>query len=170
MGYRRALLTRWSRRDKLAVLVIAVTLAFLTGTTLVVAAVSTQTTTIAQEYGTDGTAVHYDSVTRAQAEAGADTLVVPTATVTLPNGETRYVVGISKQQATTFETDSGVSLPPPPSAGVTSGTRKTAGKRRFGGNRRTLTLAVTPRPASHLLIPPDWYVAQPISGPFYQEI
>nr|WP_255666532.1 FtsX-like permease family protein [Haladaptatus sp. DYF46] len=154
-------MTRWSRRDKLAVLVIAVTLAFLTGTTLVVAAVSTQTTTIAQEYGTDGTAAHYDSVARAHEAAGADALVVPTATVTLPNGETRYVVGISKQQATTFETDSGVSLPPPPSTGVTSGTRKTAGKRRLVGNRRPLTVAVTPRPASHRLIPPDWYVTQP---------
>ena len=32
MSYRRALLTRWSRRDRLTVLVVAVTTAFLVGT------------------------------------------------------------------------------------------------------------------------------------------
>lgn len=161
MGYRRALLTRWSRRDKLAILVIAVTVAFLTGTTLVVAAVSTQTTGIAQEYGTDGTAVHYDSVARAQKEAGTDALVVPMAAVELPNGETRYVVGISKQQAAAFESNSDVSIPAPPPSGITSGTRATKTRQRLVGNRGTITVAVTPRTSGQQLIPSDWYVAHP---------
>ncbi|ODR79821.1 hypothetical protein BG842_03230 [Haladaptatus sp. W1] len=161
MGYRRALLTRWSRRDKLAILVIAVTVGFLTGTTIVVAAVSTQTTSIAAEYGTDGTAVHYDSVARAQEEAGTDALVVPMATVELPNGETRYVAGISKQQASAFKTDSDASIPAPPPSGVTSGTRTTKGKQRLVGDRGPLTVAVTPRTSGEQLIPSDWYVAQP---------
>ncbi|RRJ29464.1 ABC transporter permease [Halocatena pleomorpha] len=161
MGYRRTLLTRWSRRDKLAILVIAVTIAFLTGTALVVAAVSTQTTSIAQEYGTDGTAAHYDSVARAHEAAGVNALVVPMATVELPSGETRYVAGISNRQASDFETDSGVSLPPPPSSGVTSGTRRTQGQQRLNGNQQSLTVSVTPRPSSQQLIPSDWYVAHP---------
>lgn len=161
MGYRRALLTRWSRRDKLAILVIAVTVGFLTGTTIVVAAVSTQTTSIAAEYGTDGTAVHYDSVAGARDAAGENALVVPMATVELPNGETRYVAGISKQQASAFKSDSDVSIPAPPPSGVTSGTRTTKGKQRLVGDRGTITVAVTPRPSGQQLIPSDWYVAQP---------
>ena len=142
MGYRRALLTRWSRRDKLAILVIAVTVAFLTGTTLVVAAVSTQTTTIAEEYGTHGTAVHYDSVTQARQAAGDNALVVPVAAVELPNGATRYVAGISDQQATALRTQSDLSLPPPPKNGVTSGVRTTSGT---GATRRASTNAYRPR-------------------------
>lgn len=47
MSYRRALVTRWSRRDRLAVLVVAV--AFLTGVTLLLLAAGVQTASVAAQ-------------------------------------------------------------------------------------------------------------------------
>ncbi len=54
MGYRQALLRRWSRRDRLAVLVIAVTVAFLTGATVLLFAVGAQTASVAAEFDSLG--------------------------------------------------------------------------------------------------------------------
>lgn len=65
MGYRRALVLRWSRRDRLAALVVALSVAFLVGTTLVVLAAGTQTAGMAAEFGSTGHVTHYDSLERA---------------------------------------------------------------------------------------------------------
>ncbi len=141
--------------------VIAVTVGFLTGTTLVVTAVSTQTTTIAEEYNTDGTAVYYESVTTARQNAGETSLVVPIAEVTLPNGDTRYVAGVSNQGGQVFKTRPEGSIPRPPESGVTSGTRSKSGSIRLSGQNTQLTVDVTPRPSNHQLVPSEWFVAQP---------
>ncbi|WP_435196338.1 FtsX-like permease family protein [Natronomonas sp. EA1] len=79
MSYRRALCTRFSRRDKLAVLTVGLAVAFLTGTTLVVFAVGGQTASIAAELDSVGAADGYDSVAAAEAAATPDDLVLPYA-------------------------------------------------------------------------------------------
>ncbi|WP_276257971.1 FtsX-like permease family protein [Haloglomus litoreum] len=88
MSYRRALLTRWSRRDRLAVLVVAVTVAFLVGTTLLVFAAGTQTATIAAQFDSPGSVTVHDSPAAAAA-SDPDAVVLPLGR---SNGTT--VVGI----------------------------------------------------------------------------
>jgi ABC-type lipoprotein release transport system permease subunit len=88
MSYRRALLTRWSRRDRLAVLVVAVTVAFLVGTTLLVLAAGTQTATIAAQFDSPGSVIVHESPAAAAASE-ADAIILPLGQA---NGTTR--VGI----------------------------------------------------------------------------
>ena len=54
MSYRRLLVLRWSRRDHMAVLTIAVAVAFLTSTVILVTALSAQTTAIAADFDSPG--------------------------------------------------------------------------------------------------------------------
>jgi hypothetical protein len=56
VSYRQALLFRWSRRDRLAILVIAVTVAFLVETTLLILAGGAQTAALVSEFDVTGTA------------------------------------------------------------------------------------------------------------------
>lgn len=161
MGYRHILITRWSRRDILAIVVIAVTIGFLTGTTLIITAASTQTTTIAKGYSSDGTAKYYDSVSAARSNAGDTSLVAPVAAVTLPNGDSRYVVGVPPQRVRSFRAGTSISIPPPPETGVTSGVKSSAGRQRLIGSRSKLAVEVTPRGSTHQFFPPDWYVTHP---------
>ena len=79
MSYRRALLFRWSREDRLAVAVVAVTVAFLVGTTLFVFAASTQTATLAADFESTGSATYYESTAEAEAAAPPDAVVLPVA-------------------------------------------------------------------------------------------
>ncbi len=165
MGYRRSVLTRWSHRDKLAILVITVTVAFLTGTTLVLTAAGTQTTTIAEEYDTDGTATYYDSVETATAHASTNALVLPVATVSQPNGSHQYVVGIPPDKAQTFSRRTGITVPSPPAAGVS--TSRSSGlpsdTQRLVGTNQSLTVPVTVETDtdSQSSLPPSWYRATP---------
>jgi hypothetical protein len=88
MSYRRALLTRWSRRDRLAVLVVAVTVAFLVGTTLLVFAAGAQTASIAAQFDSPGSVTAHETPAAAAA-SDTDAVVLPLDTA---NGTT--VVGI----------------------------------------------------------------------------
>ncbi|WP_254831440.1 FtsX-like permease family protein [Haloglomus salinum] len=88
MSYRRALLTRWSRRDRLAVLVVAVTVAFLVGTTLLVFAAGAQTATLAAQFDSPGSVTAHESPAAAAA-SDPDAVVLPLGHA---NGTT--VVGI----------------------------------------------------------------------------
>ncbi|WP_245800173.1 ABC transporter permease [Haladaptatus litoreus] len=144
----------------MAIVVIAVTVAFLTGTTLVIAAASAQTTAIAQEYDTEGTAVYHESVVTAREQAGKSSLVIPLAEVTLPNGETQYVAGISRQRAQTFNRRIDGSIPNPPPSGVSSGTMKPRAI-RLSGQQTQVTVNVTSRSSTHQFIPSEWFIAQP---------
>jgi ABC-type lipoprotein release transport system permease subunit len=76
MSYRRALLTRWSRRDRLAVLVVAVTVAFLVGTTLLVFAAGAQTATIAAQFDSPGSVTAHDTPAIV-ADSDPDAVVLP---------------------------------------------------------------------------------------------
>lgn len=108
MNYFRILLTRWSRRDWLAVAVIALVAALLVGTVLLLVTAGAQTVTLADQYETNATATHYDSLATAREEAGSQSVVLPTATATNEQGESRRVVGITNTSRVA------VDLPAPP--------------------------------------------------------
>ena len=93
MSYRRALLVRWSRRDRLAVLVVAVTVAFLTGTTLLLLAAGGQVAVAAEDYGSAATATFHDDPAAARAAAGPDGVVLPVANATV-DGDPVTLVGV----------------------------------------------------------------------------
>ncbi|QLH81119.1 ABC transporter permease [Halosimplex pelagicum] len=119
MNYARALVTRWSARDQLAVLVVAVATAFLVGAVLVLLGVAGQTTAIAGEHGAE-TAVTLTSDPGTATDAGT---ALPLATVTV-DGERRTVVGVpagGSDDASTppDETDDG-STPPDGIDGVSA--------------------------------------------------
>lgn len=106
MGYRRALLFRWSRRDRLAVLVVAVSVAFLVGTTLVVLAAGTQTAGIAAEFDSTGQVTHFDSVATARESTDGSALVLPYADVTTDDGESAVV--LARPAPSDFATELGL--------------------------------------------------------------
>jgi hypothetical protein len=147
MGYYRALLTRWSRRDRLAVLVVALAVAFLTGTTLVVLAVGSSTAGIAAEFQATAAVTEHATVAQAQAAAGPDAVVLPLATVNATNG-TATVVGIPEEGASGPIDLGGNS--------TTLGTLSQARYLRLEGSNASVTVEVQPRERS--MFPPDWYV------------
>jgi ABC-type lipoprotein release transport system permease subunit len=157
MGYRRVLLARWSRRDRLAVLVVAVTLAFLVGTALLVVAAGDQTAAIASEEGTPGIAAGYDSLAAARAAASPGAAVLPVATAREGDGARVTVVG---------RTSSGTELDNATSIdlfggerGATRGTITEPRTVRFDGEQGSETRRVGPR--GRTVLAPDWYVASP---------
>ncbi|WP_255196435.1 FtsX-like permease family protein [Halorarius litoreus] len=151
MSYRRALLTRWSRRDRLAVLVVAVAVAFLTGTTLVVLAVGSSTAGIAAEFSAGAAVTEHQSVADAEAAAGPDAVVVPLATVETANG-TATVVGVPSNASVGEVELRGGGEP-------SVGTLDTAQNVTLAGNAETVSLQVVPRGQSPF--PSDWYVTDP---------
>ena len=155
MGYRSILLTRWSRRDWLAILVVAVTVAFLTGTTLLLVATGAQTTAIAAEFDAPGSATYYDDLGMARDAAGEDRTVLPVATVT--NGSTRtLLVGVPDEldaelgrENKRFRVASGDT--------TTLGTIGGARTERLEGPTGAVTVTVEPRDRRTSLLDPTWY-------------
>jgi ABC-type lipoprotein release transport system permease subunit len=154
MTYRRVLLGRWSRRDWLAVAVVAVAVAFLVGTVLVVTAAETQTTAIAGEYAAVGTVTTHFSLAEAEAAAGANATVIPFSVVTGHDDQRRYVLGRPTTAATGPSSVSGDD------SGVTVATLETETQHRLRGPAGAVTVTVTPR-AESKTIPASWYVAPP---------
>ncbi|WP_049972835.1 FtsX-like permease family protein [Haladaptatus cibarius] len=159
MGYQRLLLTRWSRRDALAIFVVVVTVAFLTGATLVVLAAGTQTTTLAEEYDAGGQATYYETMAEGRAAADDDALVVPVASVTEPNGTSAVVAGVPCEQAREFREKTDYSVPCPPDSDLTNGEVGSAMTRNLDGENASQTVRVSPRGESDSILPPYWYVA-----------
>jgi ABC-type lipoprotein release transport system permease subunit len=149
MGYRQALLVRWSRRDRLAVLVVAVTVAFLTGATVLLFAVGAQTASVAAEFDSPGSIEYAEGVP----EAGPGELVLPVAVVASNrSAETQRLVGI-------------------PAGATINGTRAlwNGGGTTFGlapdqrveqlrGTSGSVTAMVTPRNPQQSVFAPSWYV------------
>lgn len=137
MGYKASLIRRWTRRDRLAVVVVAVTVAFFTGATLVTAAAARQTTQIAAGYSPVGYVVPgRGAATVAVADlAGAETYVgVPDAETVAANASAAW-----------------------PSSGHASRSLVDATREiRLAGESRTLTVPVRPRP-EQTVVPGDWY-------------
>jgi ABC-type lipoprotein release transport system permease subunit len=151
MGSRRALLLRWSRRDRLAVLVVALSVAFLVGTALVVIAAGAQTTAIAAGYGSDGHVSLHNEVEDAQAVAGDAGVVLPFAEATTPDG-TRTVV-IARPAASSFARDLGLA-----GEGVSRGTLTSAMDVTLEGDAGAVTVTASPQ-SGDTVLPTDWYLA-----------
>lgn len=161
MSYRLALVRRWSRRDRLAVLVVAVGVAFLTGAALLGAAATDEFTGVAADYGSPASATTYDSPAAARAAAPPDSLVLELARADAPGG-TVTVVGVP-EGASAFADATGVALParPPPGevrAPSEAARRSDAEAVRLDGTEGTERVAVEPR-ESRSVLPPRWYVA-----------
>ncbi|WP_306059825.1 FtsX-like permease family protein [Natronococcus wangiae] len=153
MNYLRVLVGRWSRRDRLAVLVIALTVALLVGATLLVGAAGDQTSTLAAEYDTNASVAAYDSVDAAQQAAGSGAVVLPMATAVGPDGERYRVVAIPDDSAD-------LSLPPQPEGTVGPGTE--SAEWRLEGTDDSRTETVEPAgTASPGLLPPTWLRTTP---------
>ncbi len=90
MGYRNALLFRWSRRDRLTVVVVAVTAAFLIGTVLLLFTAVTYSETFAEPLANSGTVTYHDAE-NGPPETGGDVTVLPTATATTSGTDVRLV-------------------------------------------------------------------------------
>lgn len=151
MGYRRALLFRWSRRDRLAVLVVAVSVAFLVGTTLVVLAAGTQTAGIAAEFGSTGQVTHFESVATARESTGGSALVLPYAVVTTDDGESAVV--LARPAPSDFATELGLD-----GTGVSLGRLDRPVHVSLRGETGSATIEIQPR-AQETALPPDWYLA-----------
>ncbi len=155
MSYARALLFRWSRRDRLAVVVVAIAVAALVGTALLVVAVGTQTAAIAAEYSGSAEVTHHASVSAARAAAADGDVVLPVVRVTGPSGDPTLAVGVPADATTTGEW----SLRTVDTDGFTRGTAAAAaGTVSLAGERSTVTAPVRPRPADATVFPAEWYV------------
>ena len=150
MSYRRALVLRWRRNDRLAVAVLAVTVAFLVGTVLFVFAAGSQTAALAANLESPGAATHYGTPADARAAAQPDDVVVPLATATGPDGEST-VAGVPNGTDREFG-DRRLR------AGTTRGTLAAPATQDLRGET-TVTVSVTPRERS--VLPPSWYVVRP---------
>jgi len=157
VGYRRSLLARWSRRDRLAVAVVALTVAFLTGATLLLFAAGAQTTAIAAGYDSTGAATMHDSP--ADARATDPETVVPVGTVQRENGPTAVVSGVPPGADGAFGRG-GTTLDDGRN-GTTLGTIDGPRTETLAGQRERVTVAVQPRPPRATLLPPTWYVTNP---------
>ncbi|WP_372912405.1 FtsX-like permease family protein [Salinigranum sp.] len=156
MGYRQALALRWSRRDRLAVLVIAVTIAFLTGVTLLGLAMAGQTTAIAADFDSPGTVESFDSVAEAEAAAGSGEYVLPVTTVSL-DGERRTVVGIPTPPPEVSARGQTVTFPAGRDGVLAATTQQQTVRASVETAAGTREVTFAPRPPG-ALVPDGWYV------------
>ncbi|WP_394740295.1 FtsX-like permease family protein [Natronococcus roseus] len=152
MTYLRVLVGRWSRRDRLAVLVIALTVALLVGAALLVVAAGDQTHNLAAEHEGNASVVGYDSVDRASQAAGPDDVVLPTATAVGPEGDTDRIVGIPADAPA-------LGLPAQPDGTVVPDANGETW--RLEGSGETTTTEVEPANASDGVVPPTWLRTTP---------
>ncbi|MFB6296231.1 MAG: FtsX-like permease family protein [Halobacteriales archaeon] len=157
MSYRRVLVARWSRRDRLAVLVVAVTLAFLVGTAVLVVAAGDQTAAIASDQGTPGIVEQYDSLAAARAAAPPEAAVLPVATASTADGATVTVVGRTAA-GQRLDGETAINLFSAEN-GTTSGTLDEPGDVTLDGTEAAETLRVEPR--GRTVLAPGWYVSAP---------
>jgi len=155
MSYRRVLLGRWSRRDRLTVVVVALGVAFVCGTALVVVVAGAQTTALAAEYGATATVTTHDSVGAATAAAPPGATVLPYAVVGGPDGRSRYV--LARPADTGSETPDAVTAIAE-GTGTTLGSLGGSTEHTLRGEAGTVTVSITPRGTPPL--PPRWYVAE----------
>lgn len=153
MTYLRVLVGRWSRRDQLAVLVIALTVALLVGATLLVVAAGDQTSSLAAEYDANASVAAYDSVDAAREAAGSDAVVLPMATAVGPDGERHRVAAVPDDPA-------GLDLPAQPNATVGPGSESAEWRLEGADGSRTETVEPA-ETASSGLLPPTWLRTTP---------
>jgi len=151
MKYLHLLVARWSRREWLAVLVVALVGALLVGTALSIVSAGDQLSTLAGDFEANATVAHYDSPETARADAGSDAVVLLTATATNGDGDTRRVVGIPGSPAID------IGLPPPPAEPSTAAA--TGGEWRLHGDRTTAPITLSPGGDTGI-VPPSWILVE----------
>lgn len=147
MSYRRLLLTRYSRRDYLSIVIVGVTVAFLTGSALLLVAGTVQTQAIAADFDTSEHVTSYDSIEAATAEHD-DAVVISTATIQI-DGDTVTAIGVPPA---TNETIAAAT----PERGLASATATATETVAIHGAERTMPGRVMDRPTVEFL-PEEWY-------------
>lgn len=160
VGYARLLLTRWSRRDRLAVVLVALTAVFLVGASLMLVATTETIDRQIAAFDADAT-VEYHTDDR-DPDVPSEALVLPVAEVTIDDTSTT-VVGVPPAAAGPVEGGSlpwlsPARLPVPPPEGTVLGPVENTTTRRLTGDRATLDATVRPT-RTRSILPPTWYVA-----------
>ncbi|KYH24953.1 FtsX-like permease family protein [Halalkalicoccus paucihalophilus] len=162
MGYQHVLLRQWSRRDWLTVVIVAVSTAFLVGTTLLLLTAGMHITTVSSDLATSTTATHHNSLADAEEAAGDDAIVFPIATVQDESGTEHTVIGIPPDApseladaTTSWQT---ATIPPPGDPETVSGPVSEEQTIEFEGQQGTTTLTATPQ-EEETIFPSWWYTA-----------
>ncbi|WEL16710.1 ABC-type antimicrobial peptide transport system,permease component [Halorhabdus sp. SVX81] len=149
MSHRRQLLARYSRRDRLSMVVIGVSIAFLTGSALLLVSATDQLGTIAADFDTTGYVTGYQSIESAARTAGSDA-VFPIATVPI-DGTNVTVLGVPPGANETITAAT-------PDAGLASAL--TNGPRTVEVRGTTVKqIQISGRPSIGV-IPDSWYLAE----------
>ncbi|ODR79637.1 hypothetical protein BG842_12400 [Haladaptatus sp. W1] len=148
----------------MTIVIIAVAVAFLVGTTVLLVAANTQTSSISSGFSDSMAVTHYDTVDEATAAAGGDDIVLPVAAVE-QNGTSGYVVGVPDGAPTVLQ-DISVSwrearFPHAPSNATLVGPVENRTRQRLVGNGQTKTVSVAPASADKSVFPSSWYVGDP---------
>lgn len=153
MDHIRALLFRWSARDILAVLALAVIVAFLTGGALFYTAANDKPAEIAKEFNPAGQVAEYESVSRAHTVADENAVVLRFAET---EQKGRLLVAITESDREQAE-QIGLSLPALPSSGVGSARAETTGTTsiRFGEVRHSVRVTQV---SDAGMLPDRWYL------------
>jgi len=151
VSYRHALLFRWSRRDRLAVVLVATVVTLLVGSTLVVVTAADEATQRAAHLNTTGTVTAYDDPGTARANAPSDALVLPTATAT-HDGKSVIVAGVpDSEPAEVF------SVPPPPDTETVRVAERLNGTLTLTGDSEAVSVQPVSRTTADI-VPLWWYV------------
>lgn len=153
MTYARTLVSRWTRRDWLAIAVIALTMTFVFGTSITVLASSAAIQGEVERLDGLETAVFTEDTARP-----GSGVVLPVAAVTDEDGRAAVLVGVPDEAVALTSTFDEATLEPPPS-GTAIGDRQAAGSKQFTGPSGSVTVDVEPAPARSVL-PARWYVVQ----------
>jgi ABC-type antimicrobial peptide transport system permease subunit len=159
MGYRNALLFRWSRRDRLTVVVVAVTAAFLIGTVLLLFTAVTYSETFAEPLANSGTVTYHDAES-GPPDPGGDVTVLPTATATANGTEVR-LVGIPPDTPRVLIEGSAQwqegRLPTIPDGVDGRGPVSQQRTRTVSGANGTVSLSVVPQERGTTFLSNQWY-------------
>ncbi|ACV46212.1 MULTISPECIES: FtsX-like permease family protein [Halomicrobium] len=161
MGYRNALLFRWSRRDRLTIVVVAVTAAFLVGTALLLFTATTYSETFAEPLSNAGT-ISYETADGDRPASTERRVVLPLTTASI-DGKSAPVVGIPPDAPRVIQNGSASwqqgRLPAMPSDADARGPVSRQRTRTLSGPDGQVTLSVVPRERSNSFLQPTWYVA-----------
>lgn len=163
MGYRTALTFRWSRRDRLTVVVVAVTAAFLIGTTLLLFTAVSYSQTFAEPLANSAT-VSYETADGDPPTGGEDAHVLPMATATTDEGPVR-VVGVPSDAPRVIQNGSASwqqgRLPELPATADARGPVSGEATRTLTGSAERVRLSVVPSAADNRFFGSEWYVTDP---------
>jgi ABC-type lipoprotein release transport system permease subunit len=156
MGYERTLLTRWTRRDWLAVAVIALTTTFLVGTSIMILSTGAQIESEVETLDALETAGFADEPA---AEAGGGDVTLPVAEATTANGSDVLVVGLPEATVVLNSSFGNATLANPPPDGVVEHGVANRSAVRLSGASGNATLEVREAP-NRSVLPDRWYSAR----------